>query len=293
MKAKTYEISVITYLDLSARAFETMKKHKIINVKGPEKQENEIPNSLFICFTCVVFVSGLDFGFSKTLKKNVQILLNSYRRFLSTLFITAIFIQIVYKIKNAQLTASYWLIYGLIQYILHVIFIHLSTYNLYYFFIDMNSVGTYYTKVNKNEHNSMVNLFIIAFWISCISKGVFCYLFCTSEMDECKTLYIPGYIYCDIIIGLDVITLVQILIYYYIYKAAKYLNVALEEKGIKWARKHFTAIADICDKITPIYGRLVSPYFVFYVLIYLMHVFDIKSVDENVSRVLTFKRTNS
>lgn len=242
---------------MHVRTFGNMKKNKIIDVNGSNKPKSEIPMSIIISFTSALFIFGFDFGFSKVLKKNVQLFATGVRLFIAFSFITAISIQIVYKLENEHLTATSWLIYGLIQYSLHVFFLHFSNYNLYNLLVDMYSVGTY-TKVKRNELNAMVFFLITIFWISYTIRGIFCYFMCTIEIDECKTVYVPGYLFCDIIIGMDVVTLAQILIYYYIYKTAKYLNAALEDKDVKWAREQFSAIADICDKIAPIYGRLVS-----------------------------------
>lgn len=241
-----------------------MIKNKIKNDTGPEKRKREIPNSLIISFTSVLLAFGLDFGFSKIFNKNVKYFANCFCCFSPIFFITTIIIQIVDKIENARLTASSWIIYGFIQYSFHVIFLRFSNYNLYNFIVDMYLVEAN-TKGNKNKENLIVNLVIIFFWIHYALMGVFCYFYCTSETDECKTLFVPGYLYCILYMGMNVITVVQILIYYYIYKTVKFLNVSLEvrNKDIKCVRNHYTAVADICDKITPTYGRLVSTYFVF------------------------------
>lgn len=257
--------------------FEKMLKNKIINVNGPEKPEKEVPLTLFVFFS-ILFALGFDFGFSNFLKKNVQCVATFFCHFMSILIITAIFIQIVYKTETAQLSASTWLICGLIQYSFHVIFLHFSNYNLYNFIRDMYSLDII-TKLIKNPDKVFVNRLLLFFCNSYIVRGTFCYLLCTSETNECETLYVPGHIYCILITSLNIITMVQMIIYFYIYLAVKNLNVALvnKDKDIKWARIQFTALADICDKITPTYGRLVSSYFVFHVIfhtyIYEHHAF--------------------
>lgn len=220
----------------------------------------------------------MDFGFSKVLKKNVRLLTSCFCFFLSVFIITMISITTVHKIENSTLTTSYWLIYGLIQYSLHAIFLRLSKYNLYNLIVDIYSVDLTIMG-NKIKEKVFVTSIVIFFCVTYISKVVVCCLFCTNEND-CNMFYISGYLNCIIIMGMDVITLVQIFIYYYIYKAAKYLKVSLEDKDrhkdIQWVRKQFTAVADICDEIAPTYGRLVSISLVFCFLSSLVHVYKIK-----------------
>lgn len=245
---------------------EKMIKNEIIDVSGLEKPEKEIPSILNSFLITIHFTVGLDFGFSKFSKKNVKFLTNCYCRLLSIFLITAIIMQIVYKIRRAQVAASSWLIYSLIQYSMHVIFLSFSKYNLRNLIVDVNSVKKTICN-NKNNPKRFVSTLVIAFCIMYTIKTSLCYLFCASETDNiCDTIYIPGQLYCALVMGMDVITLAQILIYYYIYTTVKDLVVSLVDKDIKWVRKQFTALADICDKITPTYGRLVSTHFVVHVV---------------------------
>lgn len=241
-----------------------MVNSKTINVKGKENPKPDVPNLLIVTFFSVLFALGLDFGLSKVLKKNIQFLVIGYSCFLSICIISSFFIQIVYKIGIGQFTISSWILHGLIQYTFHAVILRISNYNLYNVLVDVHSVDTN-TKRIKNNASLIVNLFIVHFWIFFAIKSVCCYLFCVNKTN-CETLYIPGHVYCTIVMGLDVITLVQTLIYYYIYKAIKHLKVSLEDKGdiekdIKWVRQQFTAVARICDNISPTYGRLVSTHF--------------------------------
>lgn len=236
-----------------------MVKNKIVNVESTKKPKRDVSNLLIITFLIVFFVFGFDFGFSKILKKNIQFLASCFCYFLSVVIITAISIEIIHKIGNGQITASSWLIYGLIQYSFHVIFLRFSKYNFYNLIVDMHSVDTT-TKDNSNKGKLFVNFMMAQYWLNMPVLIIFCYFFCTNKADECETLYLPAHIFCVLIMLMCIITITEILIYYYIYEAAKFLKVSLEDKSkdVKWAREQFTAVADISDNIAPTYGRLVS-----------------------------------
>lgn len=243
------------------RTYEKMIKTKVINVKSPEKSKRPIPISLIICFLSVHFTFGLNFGFSKILKKNLQFQANWFAYLLSFVLTTSISIQLVYKLENKQPLSTIWLLFGFIQYSLHAVCLHFSKYNFCSFIVDMYSLDIN-TIGNKNKDKLIVSLIVIFFVILYAIKSVLCYMLCITLDDLCETVYVSGYWYCLLFMSLDVITLVQILIYYYVYKAAKYLTVSMENKNInkdiKWVRKQFTAVAEICDKISPTYGKLVS-----------------------------------
>lgn len=199
---------------------------------------------------------GLDFGFTKILKNNLQCTLNCFCSILSTFVIISIIIQIPYTYGNKQVTSLSWYINGLIQYSLHVIFLRFSKYNLYNLIVDIYSVDIA-TMEERNKEKRSVNLLIIFFSTMYVMKCAVCFSICINR-ELCPSLYIHGYLYCIFFMGMDTITMGQILIYFYIYKAVKYLNESLIDKDIKRAWKQFTAIADICDKISPTYGKLVS-----------------------------------
>lgn len=237
-----------------------MIENKFNIVKGSENSKQPIPKILIVCFLSTHFAFGLNFGFSKILKETFQCLANCFCCFLSIFFITAIIIQVVFKAGDGTLTGSLWLINGLVQYSLHAGVLHCSKYNLYNFIVDIYSVEINILG-NKKKDNLFVNLNTIIFMIVYAIKSSLCYMLCETNKVICATHYVPGYVYCIVLMALDVITLVQILIYYYVYKVAKYLKVSLEDKDIKWVRKQFTAVADICNKISPIYERLVSTMF--------------------------------
>lgn len=240
-----------------------MVKNKVVRLNGPISRKREIPSILIPFFTSIQFVLGLDFGFNKILKKNLQFPANCFCCFTSIFIITATFIQIVYYTVNDQLTQVFYLVHGLFQYSFHVICLRVSKYNLYNLIIDMYSIHIN-TKWNKNKAKVIVISFVIFFSAMFVLKSTLCFMACVNSK-FCSTHFIPAISYCILFMSLDVITLAQILIYYYIYHAAKYLNVSFEENGIKWVWKQFTAVANICDKIAPTYGRLVSTsiYFMF------------------------------
>lgn len=269
-KVESHSMLVLfrTWIYVHICTFLKMINNKILNVHGPKKPKREIPIILISFFIGANFLIGLDFGFRKILKKNFQFIANCFCRFSSIFIITSIFIEISFKIANAQYSSLSWFMYGFFQYTFHVIFLHFSKYNLYNLIVDIYSIDIAIIS-NKNKANFNLLFLFFFLFVNCTLKAVFCYLFCINQDDLCGSIYIPGYIYCILLMGIDVVTLVQILIYYHIYKAAKYLMVSLEENNIKMVRKQFTAVADVCDKISPTYGRLVSTYFIFHIFSYL------------------------
>lgn len=238
-----------------------MFKNKVINVKGVEKPKRNIPIIYIITFLSIFFITGLDFGFSKVLKKNIQFFASRFSCFLSILVMSSIFLQTVYKIDNGQLKTSLWLIYLLTQYTFHAISLRFSKYKLYNLIVDVHSVDSN-TMRNTNKDTIIVNLFFFSIWNSIPVGVLVSYYFCTKAVIECDTIYVPGYLYYALIMLMSVVTVSQVLTYFHIRKASKCLNISLKDKNldedIKVVRRQFTAIADICDKISPIYGRSVS-----------------------------------
>lgn len=249
-----------------------MSKNKLIRFDCSRTPKREIPSILIWFFTSVQFAFGLNFGFNKILKKNVRFLANCFYTIIFIFFVAVIVIQILYDIEIKELGIATFIVYGLIQYSFQTICLGFSKYNLYDFIVDIYSVHTN-IKWNKNNAKFIVTLFIIFFSTMCIIQTIICYLLCTiTTLCPSFTLLLP-YLNCILLISLDVIILVQMLIYFYVYHGVKYLKVSLEEKDIKWVRKQFTAIADICDKISPTYGRLVSTYYAVNILSFHMYRF--------------------
>lgn len=238
-----------------------MTKIKVIHLDGQRTPKKEIPSILIWFFICVQFIFGLNFGFNKSLKKNMQFLANCFCCFLSISLIALILTRMVTIAEN-QYQESISLICNSSQYVLHIFFLYFSKYNLYDFIV--NIIYSVHTNLNwnKNRSKSIVILITIFFLTLYVVKCFICYFMCINR-NICTGNYTMVYLHCILFNGMDVITMVQLLIYFYIYHSAKFLKDYLEDKDIKWVRKQFTAVADICDKISPTYGRLVSTYFSF------------------------------
>lgn len=92
-----------------------------------------------------------------------------------------------------------------------------------------------------------------------------CVSHCIQKKDDCVTIsgIIPGYAYCVPIMAFDVVGVAQIFIYYYVYASLKSLKDLMKGKYVALinVRKQFVMIADCCDKISALYGKLVSTFY--------------------------------
>lgn len=93
-------------------------------------------------------------------------------------------------------------------------------------------------------------------------KILTCVAHCSQIEDDCVHIpgFVPGYTYCVSVLALDAVGVVQIFIYYYVYASLKFLRESMDDINMDLfnVRKKFDMIADCCDNISALYGKMVS-----------------------------------
>lgn len=217
-----------------------------------------IPKFVLILFHILFFVFGLDFGFNNVFNKQSRI----YLKLLSTIVSILVFVYL--------LTPMYMLFYGFdlmivgfhgigcLQYTIHVLLLYKSRYNVYHFVFDMYKI---HNKIYDNEY-IFLSCVLAYNLITYVLKLIYCHFLCKLKLFECVTISntVPMFAYCLPILALDIVAVVQIVIYYYVQASLKFMRHQMENNNIDLiiARRQFIMIADCCDKVSALYKKLVS-----------------------------------
>lgn len=224
-----------------------------INLFTDMKTKRTIPKLHKYFFLTCLFAFGFDFGF-------INIVNNAYRsfvKFLSTISTVVVLmlclIPFIFFQEEPQLNYIYYLLVFL-QQTTHVLCLRLSKYNLYHFIKDIYKVDK---KIMIDKENKVLSIFIVYNTITYITK-VFASVFNCARDKHCYLCCSSRGVFCAVIYGMDVISIVQVLIYYYMYDAVKCLTRNMDKFDTILIRKQYTDIANCSDKIHSLYGKLVS-----------------------------------
>lgn len=223
--------------------------NKITHIKY-KKRARRVPkyiNTYFVIFLCTF---GLDFGFKKTLSK--------YRRvvFSCIQFCVSIIMCIILLWRISLKKSDYYmkLIYPT-QYIMYCTLLLLPKYSVYDLIIDVYSLDRCIMQaVNKK--------IAIALYIYTILTGgikqTLCVVNCFHNSTDYCIKPFPDYWYCIPLIGLDAVTIVQMLLCYCVYRSVKYIKMTVRNSDIKSVQDRYHSVVTYCDKIRPMHSALVS-----------------------------------
>lgn len=216
--------------------------------------KRQIPKFVKIFFIALLFGLGFDFGFISVFNKEYRFYLKLLSRIVSILIIIHLITPLVY----GDLAGIGFYGFGCLQYAIHILLLYNTKYNVYHFILNIYEIQNV---IYDNEYVllSCVTVYTLIFFLL---KIILCNYLCALKVYECFTIssMIPVYAYSAPIIAMDVLVVSQIIIYYYVHAALKYLRLQMENKFIDLinVRKQVIMIADCCDKISGFYGNVVS-----------------------------------
>lgn len=213
-----------------------------------------IPRCVSIFFLVFVFVFGLDFGFIKIFNKKYHAFFKYLSVTIFMILFLCLFISVTYNWHPYTLV-----LYGMTftVFSIHGLILYTAKYNLYDFMMDIYKIQN---EIYNKEYR-FLSCAVAYFAITLILNLLFFLLFCLEVMDIPKISYsMQLYVSCIQIFALDVVAIVQIFIYYYVYAPLNFLRKSMENASIDLlnVRKQFMMIADCCDKISDLYGKIVS-----------------------------------
>lgn len=219
------------------------------------KRNTKISNTIVTLFVGLELIYGFNFGFIDTLNKKLRPWCRCISNFM-TLVVT-IFIVLPFWFGFDDNLILFFNIFTIIPHIGHSIFLHVNKYKLYNFIKDIRIIAE---DVCSSERRIGWIAYLCLF-LTCIFKFVACLYACFISRYSCAkgntTVFM---LYVASSMGLDVMYIVQITIYFYIYNTVKHLKRLINDESpdLNTVRKHYVFIADCSDKIETLYGNLVS-----------------------------------
>lgn len=218
-------------------------------------RNKEIPNTITTLFLGLQLIYGFNFGFIEILDKKLQPLCKCISYFMTFVVTTLIVLPFWFGFVSDILL--FLNIIALVPYVSHTIFLHITKYKLCNFIKD---IRIFERNISPNE--TQVGWFAcLCLSLTCIFKFVAALYGCVLVRYSCANGNVAVYmLFFASSMGLDIIYIVQIIIYYYIYHGVKYLKRLVDDERVDLnaIRKQFVFIADCYDKVERLYGNLVS-----------------------------------
>lgn len=219
------------------------------------KKPRNLPISLKTFFLSLQFTVGHDLGFSVLINKKMRFLGICFSRVVTLVFIGIFIIPVINHDTPQRLI---WGLLGFTQVIGHVIALHSVKYKPYHFVMDIRKIDI----TNMWYKERTAGILASGCYLSIfVSRFLGSYTVCFYKIDQCMFDIFPfSVVYCTLLGCLESLCIVQVLIYYYVYCAFKYVKYLTDNPNaiLDDIRNQFTYIADCCDKIQPLYGNLVS-----------------------------------
>lgn len=236
-----------------------------ILVKDSKKRKNneKFPKSILVLFLSSQLLFGINFGFSSIFKKKYQLIVERCSVFLSIAMTVLIISPLLFN------SIFYW--FHVIEYTAYILLLKFTKYNAYHFINDINKIYDL-NRSNKTflsfvgVYYNIAEFFMKAIFISILYKIGTEVIFSTnlSQYGISYTIiyHVPS-------IGLDVVSIVQIVLMYYINCCVRHLKTLLiaNDVNFRYIEKYYVNIANCFDNIKPLYGRIVSYFFVYVILI--------------------------
>lgn len=217
--------------------------------------KKRIPNFVSTFYLAVGFGLGLDFGFLKVINEKFRVFFRLLICVISFLLILFLLIQIIYETGPVKFWIDCMFAF---QFSTYVLVLATAKYNLYDFLVDIYKI---HNRFYDDEYKCLS--YLVAYYVVTYAlKMLFCVVQCIPLIPACLSNLtgIPRYANCILIFGTDVLAVAQIFIYYYVYVSLKFLEklIVTDDTDFINARKQFMVIADCCDKIGTLYGKMVS-----------------------------------
>lgn len=223
--------------------------NKIIHVKS-KKCTREVPKFINVYFILLLCMFGFDFGFKKTLSKYLRMVFSCVQL---CVFITMC-VFLIFGI-GARRSDDYIVLVFVIQYLTHCTILLFSKYNVYDLIIDVYTLDGSIMEAVNMKFGFMLYFYTI---FSCGLKQTLCVINCMVDSTHYCVKPFPGYFLCIPFLGLDVVTIIHILICYYVYRSVKYIKISLDHVSTKIVQERYHSVVTYCDKIRPLNSAYVS-----------------------------------
>lgn len=234
----------------------TQNRPQVLNnnyfVNNKKKLQSKIPKSLAVLFLSFVYLLGLDHGFTKIINKKFRPLAK-----IGILFMSCVIIIIVIRFPFERTTFHTCLFYGyILQYSIYFLVLKNSKYTVYELINDINDIAQLST-------NNNIEISFLMYWIvMLIIKVALCCSHCLYNSFLCIDSALPPITYCVMAHVMDVMTIVRFIIMYYILISVSSFkkNFTTSNYNLTTIRNKYIDIANVCDKIRPLYAISVSKF---------------------------------
>lgn len=217
----------------------------------PKKRTSKVPRSISVYFILFLCIFGFDFGFKKTLSKRLRLMFSCVQLCVSIIMC----IILIWQTKYVQSDQYVMTLVYTFQYLTHCTLLLFSNYNVYDLIIDVYTLDRSIMEAVNIKFAFMLYFYTM---VTCGLKQTLCVVNCFLD----STLYcdhaFPSYWYCIPIIGIDSVAIIQMLVYYCVYRSVKYIKNSLHNFDIKTVQERYLSVVTYCDKIRPLNSALVS-----------------------------------
>lgn len=218
-----------------------------------KKPNNKLPNSLITYFLIMQFVYGFNFGFIDILNRKIRNFCKHLSLLVCLYNIIVLFIPVSELFLNLRLVR--FLLY-FSRYCGHIILLNFSKYKVYNFITDIRSICVDNIHLKERKIGWCTCIFFWLYFIVSMTVTVgMCIITNRAWLVDNRLLHI---LYQIVIIGLDVIVVVQLILNTYTYYAVIDLEELAENENVTFIKKQFICISEYCEKIAGHYGNLVS-----------------------------------
>lgn len=233
------------------------QKHFKVNINSYFKSlhRKKIPKFVSIFYLAVAFGFGFDFGFLKVINEKYRVYLRHLSHIMSFLLVSYQLIISIFETDALKLSFDCAVA---LQYAIYVSLLYMAKYNVYDFIMNIYKI---HNRMYDEEYK-FLSCVLAYYLITFVLKMNICVAQCLQMKDFCfvNSIGLPRYAHCGPIFALDVVAVAQIFVYYYVYASLKFLGKLMENENLDHTnvRKQFMMIADCCDRISALYGKLVS-----------------------------------
>lgn len=225
-----------------------------ITIGYKHSREKKNPKTISCCILISQLISGFDFGFSKLFNENVQ-------GFLRHFTVLQVFTYNAIFLVPAVITNSVsWMLFPLLEYFLNaIILLCYKKYTIYNFLCDISE----FSILSKKDIYILNIIYMTDYIFFVFTKILLLISFNGSDMKIDKLLAPLPSVYVVLFtlhyIIVDLVTMIQIVILYYVYCSMKNLKLRLVLYGQKLnvTSEQYKAIVDIREKIKPLSDSLV------------------------------------
>lgn len=224
-----------------------------------------IPKKYVPKFLIYLFLSfclfGFDFGFTELIRNTTYRFMIKIVKISLVIAHSLILAAAAFDVAN---DSFFWYLCNFMHYLMCFLVISATKYNLFRFLKDCYDLDSKSVLTRKDNILILVFVYIVlVYGMKLFSLFLECAYW--ESLSECKLGGVSLYLYLLPLVSLDLIPLVLIMLNYYIYSFLTCLIEAYYKSEIHFdlLENNFMAIAEIFDKMKPVYGNLVSTYVFF------------------------------